>query len=687
MRKIARHTRFLLRNITVLFMATILCVSIVADTVLAVDEQFYNANDILFYDTRGQCSTSGGPYQPASGEMTVVQSNIKSGMKGSDYAQAKDSTLEKSPDFVSLNEVGYRSDSELKTPEYDLYRDNSARGQARGTAVLWRKDTWKKLDAGRVLMVEDGPQEWDPGRSATWVTLQNSTSGVASMISVHHMINPAKYGPDMPRRQQLYKEGLEKLNVKISELAALGPVFVAGDFNSQYSADDPWGPRKILGEVGLKATFDSKGAAVTHDGGGTIDYIFHTQNMEVLEQWTKPTPSDHNVLGARFSLSTENSTPTTASPASSTSNADCTCQASSSTIGLFGSNNEEKAFNFFVSKGLSPQQSAGLAGNLKAESGILPARIQGKPAEYEAPDDYIPKDAQGFGIAQWTYGGQGADGTPPYKDRQGALINLSKEKGLKITDLGLQFEFVWTELSPGGSRASAGEELKKATTIREASDVVLIKFEAPLDKSTSVQEYRASLGNDIFGKYGTGISSGAPSSDTKPSSSCGESTTGNGDIVSIAQAELNKGVKEDPLRCDAGNPSVAGTCGAEVDKYTDGTLEYWCADFVSWVLKEAGTPFTGGSSGGWRIASVSSVEAWFAKNGTYTNNSPGVIPKPGDVYTMGISHTGIVEKVEGGKIYTISGNTSTDSTGNGNGVGQGSYRIGDPAIKGFGSFK
>ena len=105
---------------------------------------------------------------------------------------------------------------------------------------------------------------------------------------------------------------------------------------------------------------------------------------------------------------------------------------------------------------------------------------------------------------------------------------------------------------------------------------------------------------------------------------------------------------------------------------------------MSWVYKEAGTPFTGGSSGGWRIPSVDGVKAWFQENATWEDNGPGVKPQPGDVYTMGISHTGIVEKVEGNTIYTISGNTATDNTGNGNGVGRGTYQIGSSAIEGFG---
>lgn len=364
------------------------------------------------------------------------------------------------------------------------------------------------------------------------------------------------------------------------------------------------------------------------------------------------------------------------------------CRASSSFV--VGGDNAEKAFNFFTGRGLTPEQAAGLVGNLKAESGVLPGRVQGTSPNEVAPDNYIPKDKEGFGIAQWTYGGEGAAGTPPYKGRQGGLISLAESKGLKITDLGLQLEYVWQELSPGGARAAAGEELRKTVTIADASDVVLIKFESPADQGQSVKEHRRQLSNDVFGKYSgnTGVSTQNTEPITSNLSSCSNSLTGSGDIVAIAQAELEKGVKEDPIGCDDANTSQVGDCGPEVNKYTDNRLEYWCADFVSWVFKEAGKAFTGGSSGGWRIASVSSLRDWFKENGKYTVNGPSVTPNPGDVYIVAdSSHTGIVEKVENDTVYTISGNTAVDNISNGTGVGRGSYKVGSSVIAGYGSLK
>lgn len=358
------------------------------------------------------------------------------------------------------------------------------------------------------------------------------------------------------------------------------------------------------------------------------------------------------------------------------------CEASTvSTIS--GSSNEEKAWNFFLSKGYTAQQAAGIVGNMKAESGVLPMRKQGTPAETKTSSKEVVSSSSGWGLVQWT---------PPSK-----MINPSRDAKKEYTEidtLEFQLQFLWEQLEGTGlggtelSEKSAGDDLKKQTTIDGSARSFMLKFERPKDQSESAQKGRALLANEVFGLYGAGA---APTDTSIPTSTAStgdcSSGQGNGDVVSIAQAELAKGVKEDPLGCDASNSSTSGSCGPEVDKYTDTTLEYWCADFVSWVYKEAGKPFTGGSSGGWRIASVSSMQSWFEANGNWVENKPGVVPKPGDVYTMGISHTGIVEKVEDNTVYTISGNTATDNTGNGNGVGRGQYPVGSSEILGYGSMK
>lgn len=119
-------------------------------------------------------------------------------------------------------------------------------------------------------------------------------------------------------------------------------------------------------------------------------------------------------------------------------------------------------------------------------------------------------------------------------------------------------------------------------------------------------------------------------------------------------------------------------------KYTDGIQENWCADFVSWVLNEAGSPFTGGASGGWRIAAVSSVRAWFEEHGEWNPVGGGYTPRPGDivVYNEGRgaypSHVNIVVAVEGDTVTTIGGNEAATQI-------KKRVNIGSESITGYGT--
>ncbi len=160
---------------------------------------------------------------------------------------------------------------------------------------------------------------------------------------------------------------------------------------------------------------------------------------------------------------------------------------------------------------------------------------------------------------------------------------------------------------------------------------------------------------------------------------CG--TSGN-DIVDVARTELAKNIHESPDGCN---------CGPGIDEYTDNHHEFWCADFVSWVYKQAGVPFTGGDSGGWRIAGVKSMIDWFKANAQYYDRSTSSpAPKPGSVIffyepsssnTSDGYHVGIVDHVDGDKAITIEGNT-------GNSVASHTYQFAsDSTVVGWGNLK
>ncbi len=81
----------------------------------------------------------------------------------------------------------------------------------------------------------------------------------------------------------------------------------------------------------------------------------------------------------------------------------------------------------------------------------------------------------------------------------------------------------------------------------------------------------------------------------------------------------------------------------------------WCAYFVSWCARQAGTPLGDQGQG---FGSVDALYAWAQGAGRAVPNGPGVVPRPGDLIVWD-EHVGIVEQVlPDGRIQTIEGNSS-----------------------------
>lgn len=96
-------------------------------------------------------------------------------------------------------------------------------------------------------------------------------------------------------------------------------------------------------------------------------------------------------------------------------------------------------------------------------------------------------------------------------------------------------------------------------------------------------------------------------------------------------------------------------------KYSDGITEPWCADFVSWVFKEAGAPLINPHSGGWRIPGTFTLREYYGSVGKLQLATAGYSPKTGDIMLYDDpspfgQHTNIVIKNDHGVITTIGGN-------------------------------
>jgi len=166
--------------------------------------------------------------------------------------------------------------------------------------------------------------------------------------------------------------------------------------------------------------------------------------------------------------------------------------------------NDKRIWDFLVGKGLGHFAADGIMGNLMAESGLLPNNLQNtfnarlglSDAEYTARvddgrvtrADFISILHGGYGLSQWTF-----------HSRKAGLYDLAKARKASIADLQVQLDFLWTELTrdfPG-----VLSRLKAASSVSEASDIVLTRFMMPADQGIRVRELRARYGQDIFNKF------------------------------------------------------------------------------------------------------------------------------------------------------------------------------------------
>lgn len=160
--------------------------------------------------------------------------------------------------------------------------------------------------------------------------------------------------------------------------------------------------------------------------------------------------------------------------------------------------------DFLRKQGLSDFAVFGMMGNIQAESGLNSRNMENS---YEkklgfTDDTYIAAvdggayanfttDRCGFGLCQWTA-----------QNRKAGLLDLAKRRGKSIGDINIQLEWLWAELS--GAYIGVLNGIKAAKSIREASDIVLTRFECPADQSERAKQNRAALGETLYAQYGNG---------------------------------------------------------------------------------------------------------------------------------------------------------------------------------------
>lgn len=350
-------------------------------------------------------------------------------------------------------------------------------------------------------------------------------------------------------------------------------------------------------------------------------------------------------------------------------------------MGLVGTTNEEKIWNYFKAAGLNSFGIAGLMGNLYAESGLIPTNLQNtseqslgySDAEYTAAVDSgeyqnFVRDCAGYGLAQWTYW-----------SRKENLLNYAKKAKKSIGDLEMQLDFLWEELQGYSSVLSA---LKTATSLREASDSVLLNFERPADQSEAVKARRATYGQTYYSKFSPTSSTVVNDNATKSVNSMTESQLRQ-KVVDIAVGYL--GCKES----DGSHKKIIDLYNSHKPLARGYAVQYtdpWCSTYASAVAIAAGlTDIIPTECGCGRHIDL------FKELGSWVEND-AYVPSPGDYIFYdwddgadyattdnmgGSDHVGIVVSCNGSTIKVIEGNKS-DAVGYRNLAVNGRY------IRGFG---
>jgi hypothetical protein len=177
--------------------------------------------------------------------------------------------------------------------------------------------------------------------------------------------------------------------------------------------------------------------------------------------------------------------------------------------------NDKAAFDFFIGKGLTNFQAAGIVGNLDQESGVNPSSVQ--------------SGGPGRGIAQWSTGGRwdtsAGDNVKAYAVQQAE----------SMTSLNLQLEFIWYELTTIGYGYAA---LEATTNVTDATIAFMDKYEICGDCLSS---QRVAYAQAVLAAYGQIPYGASYVSQSWPLASAPAMTVKCGESVAASIVLLNTG--------------------------------------------------------------------------------------------------------------------------------------------------
>jgi peptidoglycan hydrolase-like protein with peptidoglycan-binding domain len=120
-------------------------------------------------------------------------------------------------------------------------------------------------------------------------------------------------------------------------------------------------------------------------------------------------------------------------------------------------NKQKSIMDFLINKGLTKEQSAGIIGNLTAESNLNPLAFG--------------DNGTSFGIAQW------------HLDRKDKLIEYCNSNGKDYKSLSCQMDYLWYELNTDYKKVL--QKIKNADDAEESATIFAREYEKPYSKDYS----------------------------------------------------------------------------------------------------------------------------------------------------------------------------------------------------------
>lgn len=155
--------------------------------------------------------------------------------------------------------------------------------------------------------------------------------------------------------------------------------------------------------------------------------------------------------------------------------------------------NEEKIWKYIYGKTHNAYGTAALMGNLMAESSLNPACVTGtKDPDYIKNADAgiidFANDGHAFGLVQWCY-----------RTRKDGLLRYAQASGSSVGDINIQLDYMWKELKD--SYKTVYNAIINAISVREASDVIMLRYEKPANTSEAMKQKRADYGQKFFDMF------------------------------------------------------------------------------------------------------------------------------------------------------------------------------------------